>query len=180
MAISFSQTPLTNPYTIAKPGYYRFTITGAEMRQGKDMAKPPYLNMTYALVDAKGNKAGNVFDRVFDSDKPAVLFKMNRLNLALGLGLNTAVELKDLAKIVINRRGVVEIVNNHDNRYPDDPSRMQAEVAMFGSDIFWPEAEYASLIGVTEESVAAPDSDDPPFIFDEGDGIPNTRTANDY
>lgn len=173
MSINFSALPTKNPFVTPKPGIYIFTVSTAEMKEQKDKTKPPYLNMMLSLEDTSGRKQGTIFERVFNSTAPALLYKLQRFVRAIGLQLEGSVELKDLAKLVVNRKGVVEVENIQDNRYPDDPTRQQAQVKLFGSECFWTLDELAQF-AKTEPEVSEDAADetpyDPPFDFDAADG----------
>lgn len=177
MAINFSQLPQSNPFSTPAPGFYRFTVTKAEMKQQKDTSKPDYLRMTLALEDVDRRKVGTLFDNVFESTAPALLYKLQRFTRAIKLDLQGSVELRDLAKLVPNRKGIVEVENVQDNRFPDDPDRKQAQVRLFGSECFWTEEEYPLLIESPRQS-AAPVTEDVPFDFNEADG--EVPPANEY
>jgi len=165
VAVNFDALPSSNPTSIPGVGFYKFTVLKAEVKQGKDTSKPPYLNLTYSLQDIKGKKCGNFFDMLFDSDAPAPSYKLKRFVLGIGLDLHGSMELRDLAKIVIGRSGVLEIEHKPDDR---DPNTMRAAVRLFGSDCFWPLSEFASLAGDTAPSQATPDAD-AAFTFSDDD-----------
>lgn len=173
MAIQMDKVPDANPFSLPAEGYYKFTVTKAEMKQGKDPAKPPYLNMTLSLVNAAGQKCGNLFDMLTESDKPAILFKIGQFIKAVGVNLGASFELKDLAKVIPGRHGVVEIEHRKDK---DQQGRevIRAQVKLFGSECYWP-------IGAFEELVqgAAPAAvEESPFEFsDEDTPVPPATTA---
>jgi len=178
MAINFSNIPTTNPFITPPPGIYKFTVTKAEMKAAKDTSKPQYLRMTLALTAPDGRKVGNLFDNMYDSASPALIYKVGRFTRAIGLTLQGNVELKDLAKLVPNRSGVVEVENIPDNRYPDDPDRKQAQVKLFGTECFWTLDELPQVIEGAPAQEAAPADAPVPFDFDAADG--EVPQSNEY
>lgn len=102
MAINFQETEAKAPNQLPEPGYYYGKILEATMRQPKDITKQPYLNVTYELLDATKNKAGRLYDIVAESDKPFMIYKLQRFGQALGL-VGKSLELPDLAKIIIGK-----------------------------------------------------------------------------
>lgn len=170
MAIKMDSIPKNNPFQVAAPGFYRARVDKAEMLPSKTPGKPPYLSLTYSLLDAKGQKIGTVFDRLFDSTASTVLYKFGRFIEALELSLTGNVELKDLAKIIVGKKFCVEITHEADNRFPDDRSKDRAVPKLFKSEIFWPFKDAASLIvdeGDTDEVVEVTDADIPFSTTDE-------------
>lgn len=178
MAINFSHLPQTNPFALPAAGIHKFVITKAEMKQPKDTTKPPYLNMTLALTALTGQKLGNVFDKLYESSAPALLFKLQRFARALELPLEGEVELKDLCKLVVNRGGLVEIEHVQDSRYKDDPTKQQAQVKLYGSECYWRKDELPEL---TPSQDAAPvEGPDVPFDFDSADGDVPAAASSKY
>ena len=102
MAISFQATEAKSPSQLPEPGYYYGKIIEAVMRQPKDITKNEYLNVTYELYDANKNKAGRMYDMVAESDKPFMIYKLQRFGQALGL-VGKSLELKDLTKIIVGK-----------------------------------------------------------------------------
>ena len=102
MTINFQPTDAKAPNQLPEPGYYYGKIIEATMRQPRDVTKQPYLNVTYELLDAAKNKAGRLYDIVAESDKPFMIYKLQRFGQALGL-VGKALELADLPKVIINK-----------------------------------------------------------------------------
>ena len=176
--VNFDKIPDNNPFQIPDKGYYLFKCVNANMRQPKDKNKKSYLNVQMSLVDKNGKKAGTFFDNFFDSSSSAVLYKLGRFINAIGLNLTGDVDLKDIAKLVPGKEGVLEIDHQQDSRFPDDPTKVQAQVKLFGSECYWPSDQFKSLVG---ESAAAPDSDeDVPFDLEDGPVPPEPETTNEY
>lgn len=163
MALDFTKAPTTNPFSLVAPGYYRFVISEAVMRPNKtDATKPPYLNLTLQLTNARGAKAGNVFEIITESSAPAPMFKLGRLVAAVGLDLttNASLELKSLGKMLQGRAGVCEIEHSVDKKNPDAQPR--AQVKLFGSDCYWPLSEFDRLVaGAATDDTTAPASEAP-------------------
>ena len=102
MAINFQPTEAKAPNQLPEPGYYYGKIIEATMRQPKDVTKQPYLNVTYELLDSAKNKAGRLYDILAESDKPFMIYKLQRFGQALGL-VGKTLELADLAKIIVGK-----------------------------------------------------------------------------
>lgn len=164
--MNFDKAPSTNPFTLPAPGFYKFTVVKAEMKQPKAAGKPMYLNLTLSLINAQGVRCGNIFDMITESTDERVLYKANRFIKATGLNLQGDVPLNAIAKMVVNRSGVVEVENREDKNAPNGPV-MRAQPRLFGSECFWPESEFATLVGgsVTAGTPDAAQSD-VPFDFD--------------
>jgi len=174
MAINFNKLPSDTPYAVPKAGFYLAKITKAEMKNPKDTAKPPYLNLTMKLTDGEGKSAGNLFDGQYESEAAVMQFKLQRFMTALGLTGLTTFELKDLIKLVADQELVVEVENTVDNRDKDLPvekQRIRAQARLFGSDIYWHKSEFRTLLQEAAGTEAPdPDDKDVPFDFDAADG----------
>lgn len=96
MAINYDALPTEAPVTLLENGKYPMTIKKAEMKAGNN---GDYLVVTFG-VDA----GGNVYDNFFDSDKPLPRYKLGQLIRATKIQLHGTFELKDLAKIIVNKR----------------------------------------------------------------------------
>ena len=80
MAIKFDALPSEKPYSVVQPDFYYAVIESAEMKQGKDTTKPPYLNLKY---------------------------KLKRFLTALGITFESEFELKDIQKICVGKEFIV-------------------------------------------------------------------------
>lgn len=108
MAINFDELPQSNPFVIPND-IYKAKIIEAAMKQGKDAAKPPYLNLKYGLFTADGKSAGSIYDIISESDSSVVKYKTGRFLRACGIPLVGSMELSDIAKLVLNKEIVVDI-----------------------------------------------------------------------
>ena len=171
MAINFDQLPKRNPSMSIDDGIYRGRIVEATMRKPQDVSKPSYLSVTIQLFTAKGSKCGRLFDRFFDSDNEAMLFKLFRFVTALGLNLKGAtLELKDLTKLIVGKDLCVDVINKENDR---QPGRKFPEANIFGGDIYWNINDFTKITGeqIEEESVAAP-AENPFPAVDNADSAP--------
>ena len=143
MAINLDKLP-DNPsqYTLIEPGIYRAKITKAQMQSpGGD--RKDFLALTLDIKDKKNTSLGLVQDRLYDSDKPAIQYKIKRLIVdALALNLTGMVELKDLAKVIPNREVCVEL--DRGSYTKNDKIIYTTEVKMFDTEIYWPINMYPS------------------------------------
>lgn len=145
-------------------GTYVATIEKAEMKQGKDSSKPPYLNLTYAMADKDGKGCGKHFDIISEPTENShniVKYKLRRFVEALELPL-VQFELKDLCKIVVGKKFIVDITMDK-----NEPPRPQVNV--FGS-CYYPMSQFCNVFGVPDmqdlgngyfgEDINASDADD--------------------
>lgn len=139
MAINFDSLPTDNPFALPDPGIYLAKIVDAEMKQGKDLAKPPYLNLRLMLTDAAGNNKGSVYDILAESESSVVQYKISRFVRACGIPLTGSMELSDLAKIVKGKDIAVDIT--HDN----SSDRPRAQVDLFSREAYYLPSEFAEI-----------------------------------
>jgi hypothetical protein len=166
MPINFDRLPKESPNSLPAPGYYLAKVVKAEMKQPADTKKLPYLNLQLNLTAPDGTNAGTIFDIIAESDKPAIQYKLARFIIAANFGLTGDFELKDLTKIAVGRQFVTEVEHQPDNRDPDNRTKDQAKVRIFGTDIYWPKEMFAELTGST---ISGSDDAEP---FNAPDGNP--------
>jgi hypothetical protein len=155
MPIDFDRMPTENPTSaLIPPGFYKAVVKDAKMGVAKSSGNPQ-LTVRFDLFDILGRKAGTLFDRFQESDKPLLMFKLNRFVMGLGLTFKGSVELKDIGKVAIGRQCALEIEHQQDSRFKDDPSKKQAAVRVFGSDAYWPISEFAELAKMNPETPPA-------------------------
>lgn len=143
MAINFNSLPIDKPNALPENGTYYATIESAEMKQGKDPTKPPYLNIALALKDKNGKACGKVFDILSESDKELVQYKLARFLIALDLAKLGVFELVDLVKIIKNKQLIVDIKQEEArDGYP-----AKAVVDVFAGSIYYPISDATVLFG---------------------------------
>ena len=99
---------------LIQKGIYFGLIESAEMKANKnDPTKKPYLNLRYAITDKSGNEVGKMFDILSESDNELSQFKLSRFGRALNLE-GKDFELKDIAKIVINKKLILAVTIQKD------------------------------------------------------------------
>jgi len=165
--VNFNSLPDTKPNNVPDIGRYFATIKTAEMKKGKDLAKPPYLNMKLQLTKADGTGAGVIFDMLSESDSDTVRYKLKRFIVALGLPLTASFELKDLCKIIIDKKFIVDVTV--DDRNPQYGAKGVVDV--FKGEIYYPLSDAALLFDNLKTDPAptinATDGDDTvPFSVD--------------
>ena len=131
--INFNELPNSKPagFTILEKGTYLGVIEKAEMRQGKDATKPPYLSIQWAL-SKDGKPMGKFFDRITepgDADIPR--YKLKRFIQALELPITGNFTLADLAKMVPNKSAYIDIAVDE----KASPARNQVDV--FTGEIYY-------------------------------------------
>ena len=116
MAINFSGLPTQRPNALPATGTYYATIDSAEMKQGQDPTKPPYLNIALSLKDKQGKACGKIFDMLAESDKELVQYKIARFLIALGLDKLGTFELVDLVKIIKGKQLIVDVKQEEEGK----------------------------------------------------------------
>ena len=165
MAINFNSLPNTRPNQLPEPGKYYATIEKAEMTKPKDPTRPPYLNLTLALQDKNGKSCGKIFrDILSESDSDIVRYKIQRFITALNLPITDVFELKDLVKIVVGKKMIVDVtIDDPKKKDPNSPYAPSPVVDVFSGMIYYPLSEAATLFDtdpIETEEVNAPDADD--------------------
>ena len=141
--INFNSLPTDKPNSLPESGTYYATIDSAEMKQGKDATKAPYLNIGLSLKDKYGKSCGKVFDILSESDKELVQYKIARFLIALDLAKLGSFELVDLVKIIKNKQLIVDIKQEEaKDGYP-----AKAVVDVFAGNIYYPISEAAIIFG---------------------------------
>ena len=150
MAINFNELPKENPNNAVIPaGAYIGKIETAEMKTSKDPNKAMYLNVRYSLQDKNGTPKGSLYDIFTESDAEIPRYKLARFLIALGLDSLKTFELKDLPKLIIQKRLEIDVTIQKTEGYPD-----KNVVDVFTNDIFRP----VSVDG--GPTIAASDADD--------------------
>jgi hypothetical protein len=151
MAINFDSLPSNKPFSVPQPGTYFATIETAEMKQGKDTSKPPYLNLKYKLKTADGKSAGTIFDILTESEHSLVQYKLKRFLTALGISFEGEFELKDIAKLCVGK----EIIVDTKVEEGQDGKQDRAVVDVMLNEIYYPISEATEIFG---EGVATPNT----------------------
>lgn len=177
--INFNSLPTDKPVSLPENGSYYATIEAAEMKQGKDVTKPPYLNITLALKDKDGRACGKVFDILSESDKELVQYKVARFLIALDLAKLGAFELADLVKIIKNKQLIVDIKQEE----PRDGYPAKAVVDVFSGSIYYPLSDATVVFGTPAPAQSNPTDlnvvdDDDDLNIDASDAA-DVHTADD-
>lgn len=145
MTINFDALPKDRPegtgFKLPDEGFHKATIT-------KPVVKTSAAGNDYLELQLKLATGGIVFDRIMNSDKPALQYKIARFITACKLPLVGELTLADLGKVVENKEIVVD-VEHRESEYKGKVTT-RAEVALFKNDIYYPIEQYASLIGGAE------------------------------
>ena len=112
MAINFDSLPDSYEGNLLKDGWHEATIKSAEMRTPKNGGND-YLNMKLNI------NGSTVFDSLYESDKPALQFKLKQFIKATGLNLHGNFELSDLTKVITNKTVQVAIITQKNPGYAD-------------------------------------------------------------
>lgn len=164
MAINYDALPSDKPQNTVPKGYYKATITKAEMKTSKNTGAV-YLSLQYDIDNGAGVK-GKLFDMQFDSEKEFLRYKLQRFLTALKLNLTGSFELKDLCKIVNGKQFVVDVTVEDTDKGPRNT------VNSFEHEIYYSINEWASLTSaqatgldaVEDNEVPTPGDADAPAI----------------
>lgn len=91
-------------------GRYNATIFKCEMRKSKTTGNE-YLNVSFKI-----DNGGFVNENYFEGDKPFLLYKLGRLLKACKIELAGEGTLKDVAKVIKDKKVIIDVVVN-DNGY---------------------------------------------------------------
>lgn len=171
MGINFNELPDNKPVSLPDKGTYIATIEKAEMKQGQDASKPPYLNLLLALQTPDGKPAGKIYDIISESAHELVRFKVKRFVMATEIPIVGNFELRDLVKVLPNKQLIVDVTHEEkDGRQP------KGIVDIFAGGIYYPMSQRAEVFGETAAvdadeigAIFAPDATDadaPPFAAD--------------
>ena len=157
MAINFDALSNSKGYNIPEPGTYLATIESAEMKQGKDVSKPMYLNVKYKLTNKDGKSVGTIFDILTESEHQLMQYKLKRFLLAIGISFEGEFELKDISKLCVGKQLIVD-VKKEDAK---DNMRERAVVDLFTGDIFYNIKEAKDIFGEAHtDTINADDAED--------------------
>ena len=176
MAINFNSLPTDKPNALPATGTYYATIDTAEMRQGQDLTKPPYLNITLALSDKQGKACGKIYDIIAESDKELVQYKTARFLIALDLAKLGTFELTDLVKVIKGKQLIVDVKQEEaKNGYP-----AKAVVDVFSGSIYYPISDANVIFGAetTTENSTLEVIDDDELTIDASDAA-DVHSADD-
>lgn len=131
--IHFDQLPTEPPaggdFPLLPPGRYVAEIEKAEIRKAKESGNE-YLNLQLKCTGADGT-VGRVFDKIIESDKQLLQYKLSRFVRALPNTLSGTFDLRDLPKIVQGKTVVVAIIIRQQEGYKDSN-----EVDIFDNEIY--------------------------------------------
>lgn len=161
MAINFDALPSDKPFSVPPAGTYYATIESAEMKQGKDTTKPPYLNLKYKLKTKEGKNAGTMFDLIAESEHSLMQYKLKRFLIAIGVSFDGEFELKDIQKLCVGK----EIIIDTKIEAGTDGKQDRAVVDLFTNEIYYNISEADDLFGEgTTAVINASDAEDAKHI----------------
>jgi len=107
MAIQFDKLPKEKPNQNAtiNPGRYLVKISKAEMVERKEANS--YLRVTFVTKNKE-----TFTENFFDDPKPFILYKISRLLLATEIVLEGEGSLKDIGKLIVGKKVIVDVVVN--------------------------------------------------------------------
>lgn len=163
MAIKFDALPSEKPFNVVQPGNYYAVIESADMKQGKDTTKPPYLNLKYKLKDKDGKNAGILFDIIAESEHSLMQYKLKRFLTALGLSFSGEFELKDIQKVCVGKEFIVNTTIEKREGQQD-----RAIVDLFSNEIYYNISAANEVFGEGATGVInASDAEDSEVVEDD-------------
>lgn len=123
--ISFDKLPneMPNSAVILPDGKYHGIITKADMKTSSKGNE--YLAITWELRDEKNEKIGVLFDNLFDSDKPLLMYKLKCFLTATDINLGNAFTLNDIRKVCLNHEAIIS-VNSAKDQNGNDRNQVNA------------------------------------------------------
>ena len=106
--INFDALPKDKPNNnTVTEGRYTATVFSAKMVESKTKPGTEYLNVSFKLDDG-----GFVNENYFDSDRPFLQYKLGQLLKACRVTLAGEGSLKDVSKVIVNKKVIVDVVVN--------------------------------------------------------------------
>lgn len=164
MGINLDQVPGSNPFGPVPTGKYIGEVTKAQYFAPESADKKPCLAVSYKLIDEEG-KEFTFQDRLYESDKSAILFKFGRFMRAMGISLTGNVELRDLVKLIAIGSKIILCIKQETKN-----GNTQSQVDLFGSDCYYPVSEWEALTG---KPLASADATSTPDASTEDTGMNN-------
>lgn len=145
MAIHMDKLPTQKPegqgnYALPEPGLHKATVKAFQMKSSKANPGTEYLE-----IQLKLESGPVVFDKLFESDAPALQYKLGRYISACKLPLVGELTLADLGRVTVGKELGVDIVIK-DNEWNGKVTQ-KAEVEIFAGDIYYTLEEYAAIKG---------------------------------
>lgn len=139
MSINFDKLPTEKPEGFALPpeGFTKVTIT-------KPVIKTSKAGNKYLDIQLKTPTGQIIWDKIMDSDTPALQYKLARFITACKLPLVGEITLEDLGRVVNGKEVVADIV--HKENTWKDKTTTKAEVEIFANDVYYPIEDYATLV----------------------------------
>lgn len=117
MAINFNNLPKDKPagtgFPVVPDGHYIATVKTAVMKKSTT-SDNTYLEIQLACISEDGKHSAIVFDKLFDSDKGLLQYKLGQFIRGIQVNLQGEFTLADLAKVIIGKRliAVLKTVEN--------------------------------------------------------------------
>lgn len=140
MAINFNSLPTEKPAqgNVIPKGQYIGEIKKAEMKQGKDETKPPYLNIEMNIFDeASETDMGKMWIILTESEAALPRYQLSRFIKALNLPITGEFELKDLTKMTVGKKLKLDVMPEERND-GKDPQRSIVDIS---AEVFYPITE---------------------------------------
>lgn len=106
--INFDALPKDKPNNnTVTEGRYTATVFSAKMVPSKKTPGEEYLNVSFKI-----DNGGFVNENYFDSDRPFLQYKLGQLLKACKVTLAGEGSLKDVSKVVVNKKVIIDVVVN--------------------------------------------------------------------
>jgi hypothetical protein len=118
--------------------------------------------LTFAITNKEGKSCGKIFDILSESEKDLIRYKIQRFITALNIPITGSFELKDLTKIVVGKKLILNVtIDDPKKKDPNSPYSAKAVVDVFKGMIYYPIAEASTIFGIEPTGeINAPDAQD--------------------
>lgn len=136
MAINFNNLPKDKPagsgFAVVPDGQYIATVKTATMKKSTT-SDNMYLELQLQCVSEDGKHSAIVFDKLFDSDKGLLQYKLGQFLRGIQVNLQGEFTLADLAKVIIGKRLIVVLKTEENPGYS-----ARNAVNVFDNEIYLP------------------------------------------
>ena len=169
MALNYNALPKDKPagngFAVVPDGKYIATIKTAVMKKSTT-SDNEYLEIQMNCVSEDGTCTTTVFDKLFDSDKPLLQYKMGQFLRGIKVNLQGDFTLADLSKVIVGKRLIVVIKTEENAGYSP-----RNAVNVFDDEIYLPLTQ-----GSTSTTTPPADNSDLPFDASDATDVNKSGT----
>ena len=142
--MNFDELPTERPDGTFKDGVYQATVKDSQIKTAKTDGNA-YLAVTLTCIDPATKNTALVYDNFYTTDKPLNKYKLRRFLEATGCILKGDFDLKDLPKIIGNKKLNVALKTEKNSGYA--PRNI---VDVFEDGIYYPVTDPTSPFNATD------------------------------